>query len=359
MPIQVDFLPVGSGAKSGDAIAIRYGDTLTAATQRVIVIDGGYQDAGEALVKHIVSEYGTYIVDLVVSTHPDADHSSGLEKVLTDLVVGELWLHRPWLHTTDIAKMFVDGRVTDQSVAAGIRKSLEDARALETIALKKNIPIVEPFLGVVDKSSALAVLSPSKSFYESLLPEFRCTPQAKDSFLKYLLEAAKAAALNLVEEVWHVELLSDPPKGTHAENESATVLLFAWDAQYILFTSDAGHVALESAVNVLHEINISPSKLTLLQVPHHGSKRNVGPWILDQLLGPKLPFDGTVRDAVVSASPGGAPKHPSKQVLNAFRRRGCRVFGTVHGGHFCWHYKAPRPNWAQATPLPFYTEVEE
>src|SRR5262249_37948843 len=126
MAYQVDFFPVGDGSKSGDAIAMRFGDFSDHLKTQVVVIDGGFQSSGDALVKHIREEYGTTYVDLVVSTHPDNDHSSGLAPVIEELTVGQLWMHKPWEHTYDIAKMFQDGRVTDMSVAEGIRKSLED-----------------------------------------------------------------------------------------------------------------------------------------------------------------------------------------------------------------------------------------
>ena len=48
------------------------------------------------LVDHIKEHYGTTHVDYVVSAHPDADHASGLEVVLEELTVGEVWVHCPW-----------------------------------------------------------------------------------------------------------------------------------------------------------------------------------------------------------------------------------------------------------------------
>jgi beta-lactamase superfamily II metal-dependent hydrolase len=359
MPFQIDFLPVGDGEKSGDAICLRFGVTLTPTEQNVVVIDGGFQESGQKLVDHVKNVYGTSYVDLVISTHPDADHSSGLEMVLNQLQVGSLWLHQPWNHTDDIAKMFKDGRVTDMSVAAGIRKSLDDARALERIALKRQIPISEPFAGLVHHTSAIAVLSPTKQLYESLLPSFRCTPKAKFSFLDFLLETAKEAVGKLIEEKWHVELLPEPPKGTHAENESSAIILFEWDGQKVLFTGDAGPAALNLALHVMKAAEISPADLVLVQIPHHGSRRNVGPRILDQLLGPALAVPAFKRSAVVSASKNGAPKHPSKLVINAFTRRGCLVFNTYENGPFVWHYNAPRPGWQVAKPMPFFSQVEE
>lgn len=154
MPLgyELDFLAVGE-ERSGDAITLRVGNIPGSRNEQlVIVIDGGFTDNGQHVVDHINTYYGTNSVDLVVSTHPDCDHAAGLETVLTKCEVGSLWMHRPWNHTEDIAKMFKDGRVTDYSVREALRKSLEEARTLERLAQSKGIPIVEPFTGVRDRT---------------------------------------------------------------------------------------------------------------------------------------------------------------------------------------------------------------
>ena len=51
MAYEIDFLPVGDGSKSGDAIALRYGNLTDSSQQTVVIIDGGYSDDGEALVE--------------------------------------------------------------------------------------------------------------------------------------------------------------------------------------------------------------------------------------------------------------------------------------------------------------------
>src|SRR5206468_8960848 len=72
---------------------------------------------------------------------------------------------------------------SDMSVAEGIRKSLDNVRCLEAIATKKNIPIIEPFSGLCDSTNSLFVVGPSRDFYDSLLPDFRCTPDRKSTRL--------------------------------------------------------------------------------------------------------------------------------------------------------------------------------
>ena len=93
MGYEIDFLPVGNGEKSGDAIAFRLGNLYgERSEQMVVVIDGGFRETGETLVEHIKKYYDTTHVDLVISTHPDADHTAGLKVVLEQMTVSELWM---------------------------------------------------------------------------------------------------------------------------------------------------------------------------------------------------------------------------------------------------------------------------
>jgi beta-lactamase superfamily II metal-dependent hydrolase len=366
MAFQVDFFTVGNKSKSGDAIALRFGNLHSGirTQQFVAVIDGGFIETGQKLVEHIKTCYGTTTVDAVISTHPDADHSSGLEPVMTDLTVGRLYMHQPWFHTDDIAKMFKDGRVTDNSVAAGIRKSLEDVRSLETIANRKRVPIVEPFTGVqlgLDEANKIIVLGPNPTFYNTLLPEFRCTPAAKGkgmlAAIYKLLEAGKEAVLNVAED-YNIETLQDPSEDTHAENNSSVVSFLRAGGRDSLFTADAGMAALTNVLDLMDGSGYSPQTLKFIQVPHHGSKRNVGPTLLNRLLGPKRSDGAILREAYVSACVDGQPKHPSLRVLNAFNRRGAPVYQWSRG-LFLYHEGAPRENYAPVTPSPLYSNVEE
>ena len=92
--------------------------------------------------------------------------------------------------------------------------------------------------------------------------------------------------------------------------------------------------------------------------PHHGSRRNSGPTVLDRLLGPRQPSFYHRRYAVVSAAKNGEPKHPSRRVTNAFTRRGSSVVPT-QGSAFWYHEDAPvRAGYSAAERLPLYSTVE-
>ncbi len=371
MSFEVDFLSVGEGEMSGDAIALRVGNlTGSRGQQFVMVIDGGTTEAGERLVEHIETFYGTDTVDLVVNTHPDGDHSSGLYSVLEKLKVGHLWMHQPWEHSGEICKMFKDGTLTNDRLSAKMQKALGDAWDLEKLAKRRGIRITEPFSdGEANQQyRGITILGPNTTYYESLLPDFRDMPDVKEQVGAYfsrgfraLVEAA-AQVVSKVAEAWGKETLQDPEDdATSAENNTSVVLLLQLDGKQLLFTGDAGVPALDRAADFAHLLGIQLTASTFEQIPHHGSKRNVGPTILNRIVGPRLPSSANpnTKTVFVSASKGGMPKHPAKKVTNAYQRRGAKVLAT-QGDSLRHSHQAPaRSGWGPATPLPFYTEVEE
>jgi beta-lactamase superfamily II metal-dependent hydrolase len=361
MSFEVDFMAVGEGAKSGDAIALRYGNFAgPRAEQTIIVIDGGTKESGDDLVTHIQKHYGTNRVDVVICSHPDADHSSGLSVVLEKLEVGRLFMHQPWNHAEDIAHLFDDNRVTHTGLEERAWRSLENARELEKLATSKKIPIIEPFSDTIK-----AVLSPSKDFYQKQLANFRCMPHpAETANFAGLGEAIRAAITEVIKwiaETWSTETLAEPAEdATSAENNSSVVILLDFGDEKFLFTADAGVPALTEAVNRAEALGIDLKTVKYIQVPHHGSKRNAGPAILDRIIGPKKPQEVFDKTAFVSAAKDGEPKHPARKVINAFQRRGAKVFAT-QGNGLCQHSKdvPKRDGWNDATKLPFYEQVDE
>src|SRR4029077_2499234 len=136
-----DFLPVGEGS-SGDAIAIRY---AVPGGNEVIVVDGGTEESGEALVSHIRDVYQTTHVNHVVCTHPDADHSSGLRVVKDSLTVGALWTHVPWVYAEHTQHMFANQNWTKERLAAAIRSGYPLIEELIKLAVSKKAKLVFPF----------------------------------------------------------------------------------------------------------------------------------------------------------------------------------------------------------------------
>ena len=364
MGIEIDFLAVGEAKKSGDAIAVRFGNLHgKREEQTVITIDGGTIDSGERLVEHIKKHYGTSNVDYAFLTHPDGDHASGMREVLEKLTVETVVMHRPWEHSHAIHDLFDDARTSPNSISERSRENLAAAHEVEKLALAKGIKIVEPFAGLATSDQTIRVLGPTKAFYQTQLTRFDFMPEVKESttdseiIKTFLAEASRA--VNWLADRWDTELLFLEPAedATSAENNSSLVLLLTVDNKQYLFTGDAGVPALTAALDYATTASIDLTRLCFLQIPHHGSKRNVGPNVLNRLLGSPRTFDKPDRTAFVSAAKEGEPKHPSKQVTNAFRRRGVEVHVTA--GLAKCHPMPVREGWGSSTPLPFYSQIED
>jgi beta-lactamase superfamily II metal-dependent hydrolase len=348
MGVEIDFLPVGDGARSGDAIALRYGDALRG--YRVMIIDGGTKEAGERLVHHVRQVYGTNRADDVLNTHPDGDHASGLTVVVEQLQVGRMWMHRPWNYAESIRHLFHDGRITDNSLEQRFREALQSAHELEAVTMARQIPISEPYQGAW--VGPFIVLSPNVDWYlRELVPNFRGAPALKqeaglDAMLKAILDRAKSG-VQWVQETLDIETLSEDGE-TSAQNESSVVMCGNFDGQKVLITGDAGLIALARAYEYATRIGSRLDDLWILQVPHHGSRNNVAPSILNMIMG---------RYAITSAA-ANDEIHPRRVVTNALRRRGAKVYATkgvslrLHVG------MGAREGWGPATEIPFYTEVE-
>jgi beta-lactamase superfamily II metal-dependent hydrolase len=353
---EIDFLPVGNGDKSGDAIAVRYGEP---GDYKVMVVDGGTKESGQALVDHIKEHYGTTHVDYVVNTHPDADHASGLEVVLEQLTVGEIWVHRPWEYAEEIRHWFKDGRITDESLAERLKDLLSHAYRLEEIATEMGIPVYEPYAG--SKIGDFHVLSPALDWYLELVPQFNKTPVTKTASLAEALKSYGLRALekvaSWVDEYWHIETLSEDGE-TSCENESSVVLYANFAGRGVLLTGDAGIQALGKAVDQAISLGFDLTASGFIQVPHHGSRRNVSPSILNRIVGPKVAHGSTpTKTAFVSASKA-SKTHPRRVVTNAFLRRGASVHQTKGQSKRHSHNMPERAGWITSTPVPFHTQVE-
>jgi len=355
MQYEIDYIPVGTGEKGGDAIAIRYGDFSSPSTQKVIVIDGGTKDSGKKLVEHIKKYYNTSFVDVVIASHLHNDHISGLTEVVDNLTVGQLVVHCPWEHTATIKKM----TKTDSSVArlqSKLEKSVSGLSGLIELATEKKIRIVSPFQGEYIIQNELIVLGPSKDYYQQLLANFGITPEAKEGYKIDSIISFSKSLINWITESPNIETLRDDHPDTDAENNSSLVLLLALVEDNgmpvkFLFTGDAGKDALTKVIEYCDRQNYSLEGVDFFDVPHHGSKRNIGPTILNRI-NPKVAF--------ISCPPEGDPKHPSRKVVNALIRRGCSVLKNDRFAISHRSANAPvRAGWSWASPESFNNEVEE
>jgi hypothetical protein len=140
------------------------------------------------------------------------------------------------------------------------------------------------------------------------------------------------------------------------------VPLISVDGHFELLTRDSGPRGLGNATQTLELAGMLPASWEVVQVPHHRRRRrrrrrNVGPPSLDRLLGRKEATEPE-GSAFASAATNDAPGHPSKKVLNAFRRRGC-VWVTAGMAWRQPHNETPGANYSGRPAELFYGQVED
>jgi beta-lactamase superfamily II metal-dependent hydrolase len=309
----------------------------------------------------------------VVLTHSDADHASGLREVLREIPATNVWLHVPWLLAAEVPHFFKNNW-SKEGLSAAIKKEYDIISEIVDLAqaasTTKNIYF--PFQG--SQIGPFTVLSPSKEAYLHLLPQFEKTPEPNQQILEaanmwigkaapaglwqQMIEKAAAKVSNWLPESWSQERLKDGGQ-TSASNESSAVLYSdLGDGSRVILTGDAGVNALTWAINYAKANAYVLQDFRFVQIPHHGSRRNVGPTVLNELIGfPQLEGSPTRFTAFVSA-PKDDDHHPRKIVLNAFIRRGGRVIATQGSNKVHWGGFAPRSGYSAAEPLSFSTSVE-
>ena len=371
MNCEIEFLPVGEKSKAGDAFVVRYG---TVQSYELMIVDGGHEESGQLLVDHIRKHFGKdAVVSHVVLTHSDNDHASGLRTVLSELTVQNLWLHAPWAHAAAARPYFKNKQWTDDGLQKELWKEYDLINEIVQIAINKKppIPIYYPFTGT--QIGPFRVLSPYKDLYTLLLPQFGRTPDPDQaaieaegfwigkapSFLAKLAEAVVAKVQKWFTESWEKERLKDGGVPT-ASNESSVVLYGDFgDSGRFLLTGDAGIMALTLAAHYAEQNNLTLQDFKFVQIPHHGSRRNVGPTILNRLLGPIQPQGSPERFSAFVSAPKDDDTHPRMMVLNAFTRRGGRVIATQGTSKIYWGGFPLRPGYSTAEPIPFTPKVED
>lgn len=355
---EIDFLPVGT-SKSGDAITIRY--QIDGICQ-IHVVDGGYQETGDTVVGHINEYYESPdFINHVIVTHPDGDHAGGLRKVLESFNVGTLWMNRPWLYASELIDRF--SKFTSiENLEIRLKELYPSIAALEKIAIDRGIEIREVFQG--NSIGRFLVLSPSRDRYFELLVQSEKTPDVvkTESMTEEaigIFEAGLKKVVDFLKAIWGEEKFSS--QETSAENEMSVVQFAELCSKKILLTGDAGRTALTDAADYAPILGLSLPGIDRIQIPHHGSRRNVSTEILDRWLGERLPSKPAEGDEAFTAIVSAAiddEDHPRKAVLRGFIHRGGAVKSTKGKTLRTSHNAPEREGWSSAPSIAYPDEHE-
>jgi beta-lactamase superfamily II metal-dependent hydrolase len=329
--ISIDMLSLGNA----DSIIVWLKDENK--NNFVILIDGGNKSDGDKVISHldkyILPNIPQSAPNLIICTHHDKDHIGGLITVVEHYrnLIGKVWINNPAEHISSIAYQTLKESFRRQSAYRQYEVILESLTNLDdfiSIVDRIGIPRDHALYGQGLFNGVIRVLGPSNDFYKSLLP-------GMDNMDRYISSEANYAYNSIFGQAVINENLEtnspcpivDEENSTSATNNSSVILeIQAKDSRY-LFTGDAGVQAFEDV-----ETRFSLEGIHWLDVPHHGSRRNLSSRLI-----------GTMSPKVCYISAKGGHKHPRRAMVNCLRKHGAKVYGTHKGGNK-WHHRGDFPD---------------
>ncbi|MBE6005382.1 MAG: hypothetical protein E7232_15140 [Lachnospiraceae bacterium] len=349
---EVDFIGVGKNEAKQDADAICFRWKDGNGDYKIAIYDAGFKPHGEAMVNHLNKYYfndpddkldkSQKYIDYVFASHPHNDHVSGIPIILDNFSIGCIYMNMPWLYTDELLKIAdSDGRSTEKTLEEELREDYSLINDIEKQARKQRIEIRPAFAGTKIDGGVLRILSPGRGFYLQKVIESKKTQRIQPikeecSFSENGKELRDGAY-----ESWSGETLGDEHVETDAENDTSIVLYGFKDRGGMLLCGDAGVESLENAeITARRECILLKDDVKFVEIPHHGGRHNVSTALLDQLFGsPLVENEEANKTAYVSVAEGS--DHPRKVVVNAYIRRGFKVFKT--DGGIRWHHSGDMP----------------
>lgn len=323
--ISIDMLSVGNA----DSIIVWLKDESN--NHFVILIDGGNKSDGDKVITHldkyILPNVPQSAPDLVICTHHDKDHIGGLIAVVEHYGnrIGKVWINNPAEHISSAAYQTLKESFRRQSAYKQyevILESLTNVDDFISIVDQKRIPRDHALYGQGLFDGVVRILGPSDNFYKTLLPGMENMDRYVSSEANYAYNSIfGTAVINENLESNSPCPIVDEENSTSATNNSSVILeINAKDCRY-LFTGDAGVQAFEDV-----ETRISLEGIHWLDVPHHGSRRNLSSRLIETM-SPDLSY--------ISAK--GGTKHPRRALVNCLKRHGAKVYGTNKSGNIWYH----------------------
>jgi len=251
-----------------------------------------------------------------------------------EITFNDFWLIDPaeYLDDTDIKYYGKDN--APKAVRKVFNKPNDSKQNLIDILKSKKVEYTSVYAGYEHPVIPIKVLAPTKKYYGEIVKNMVADYGVK-TYDESDTEKYDNVALPDKSAVKSVIDLDDDPSSFNA---GSIVLLFApGDGKNFLFTGDANCASLYKMVQTYEN---ELQNITLLKVPHHGSKHNMTTEIIDGI-SPKL--------SIISAV--GTKKHPNSGIVYWLSKKG-NVYSTHTNGSL--HYRNnvdKRDGYSTANPL--------
>lgn len=315
----IDVLP----ARHGDCIWIEYGSARE--TFRIL-IDGGPGFAYPALRRKIETlGADARRIDLLIVTHIDADHIEGVIRLLRDTAlgvrIGEIW-YNAWPQLAAPQTGLAAANQSFGALQGEFLSALIKSRKIPWNRIFGGGPAVAPASGEqigalpLPGGASVTLLSPTRGglarlrdAWEEELLAAGLEPDSAEEAMKRL-EAAKRLAppRSFGLELPDVEeLAAEPFECDRAiANGSSIALLLEYEGARCLMLGDAHPDVVEGSLRRLAtQRGASRVAVDLVKIPHHGSRSNLSPGLLDTVESPRF----------VISTDGSYFNHPDPEAL--------------------------------------------
>lgn len=352
---EVDFIGNKSSGDA-DAIALRWKDEY--GDYHICVYDCGTEGQADDMIDLLNKYYfdgideDSKVIDAVVISHPDVDHINGIKKILENFSVNKLYANIPWEYVDELVQRSENYNSSDY-LTSKLKKKYSKLAEIVDYAEENAITIYNALQGTI-VCDELEILAPSEEEYIDHILNSGKNP------LKPVTESfSKGEKFNT--DSWNTDNLLEVAETTE-ENETSVVLYGLRNASdnYFLLVGDAGVHDLESAFDYAEyeAINIK-NDVKFYQVPHHGGRHNLDTDTMNRLVG-DITKRGVESDKTAFISVGKGSDHPRQCIVNAFKRRGVKVYKTK--GNTIHHFAGDMPDregWVTLTQLDFKEEYED
>lgn len=268
MPLTIQLLP----ALNGDCILIQYGNEIEKKT--TILIDGGYGKACKRQLHQLVEEYkdNKKQIDLLVVTHMDADHITGICELLSweqfePAIIIKIWFNIKSEQQGKMEELFF---LQNQST----KISMEQGMQLDTLI--KGLGILHENKILVGHKEEIG-----GAVIRVLNPDVQMWQEFYDKSIYDMEKETKLSAINdYMEPVEKLESLPFEGNVT-VSNRSSIAFLLQYQMYNFLFLGDA---SADQIIEELHKLGYSKeNKLDILccKVAHHASKHNTSNELLE------------------------------------------------------------------------------
>lgn len=346
MKYELDFIDSSENSKSADAVILRFWPDDSQNEAITLVFDSGTKASGNQLVDIMNKYYRSSplqkpVIDYLFCSHPHQDHCGGFKQICEECEVKNIFCNPLENYVKEVQSFLKDygNSLTIDKIKQQLENDGASMQHLIGFANSKRKKTYQALQGNFIHPN-IKILSPSKEFLVYCLAG------------RILGDRSRMPQEGEIFEEWDNELITEDTY-TSFLNEASVVLYVDLGNDKLLLTGDAGPKALQEAICYARQLNLDLKDVNILQMPHHGSRHNITPSILNDIIGdikPQTRQSSSSKIAYVCS--GCGEEHPHQMAVNAFIRRGCSVIATQ--GNVVYRYSGnglDREGWGPVSSL--------